>query len=64
MYFISKGQCMVIEKRFKQMGYRKLRILKESEYFGEIGLMYNCNRTMNVMSITHGNLAELSREML
>ena len=48
MFFIQSGDCavnVVDDRRQEIIGHR---LLVEGNYFGEIGLIYNCNRTATV----------------
>ena len=59
-YLIAKGACQVniIDEKKKD---RRLKTLRSSDYFGEISLIYGCNRTATVKSTKYSQLAKLTR---
>ena len=61
LYLIAKGECQVsiIDEKKKE---RKLKKLRHSDYFGEISLIYGCNRTATVVSTKYSQLAKLTKE--
>ena len=61
MFYITSGDCVVniIDNENKNIiGHR---LLVEGDHFGEIGLIYKCNRTASVVSRNYIFLAILSR---
>lgn len=57
MYFISKGNC-VVNIYDKDMKNRvAIRLLNEGDHFGEISLLYKCNRTCTVVSRNYNTIA-------
>ena len=59
IFFILKGQCKVILRN--DHGGGRVRTLKESQYFGEIGLFYDCERTATVKSHSYDMFASIRR---
>ena len=59
-YLIAKGACHVniIDEKKKD---RYLKTLRSSDYFGEISLIYGCNRTATVKSTKYSQLAKLKK---
>lgn len=72
MYLIAKGACEVTFLDEKIMGNQTKpqakdakningkRTLRQSDYFGEISLVYGCKRTANVSSTKYSTLAKLT----
>ena len=60
MFFIAKGQCSVQERNPKSRKFEQIRTLKSNEHFGEISLIYNCRRTMKIISKKYSILAVIS----
>jgi len=48
MYFISSGDCAVNIIDHNNQEYVGHKLLVLGAHFGEIGLIYNCNRTASV----------------
>ena len=46
------------------LNFKRLRVLKENSHFGEVGLIYNCKRTMSVEIMKYSVLAKLTKENL
>ena len=49
-------------KDCSRLKFKPLTYLEEGAHFGEVGLIYNCNRTMTVMTQKYSTLAKLSGE--
>lgn len=75
MYLIAKGACEVTfidEKNSKSVPTKDStkgkdnmtgkRTLRQSDYFGEISMVYGCKRTANVESSKYSTLAKLTYE--
>ena len=60
MYFIAKGQCSVEERIHKTRRFEHIKTLKTNDHFGEISLIYNCRRTMKIISKKYSILAVIS----
>ena len=61
MFIIAKGECtvnVVDERKREDTGHR---ILRAGDYFGEIALLYGCQRTSTVISTKYSTLATLTR---
>ena len=48
MFFISSGECVVNITDDKRRLKTNHRLIVEGDHFGEIGLIYHCNRTASV----------------
>lgn len=66
MFFIAKGECNVMVKDKLYEGHEELlvRTLQPGEHFGEISLLYGCNRTATVSANNYCTLAKLSKSHL
>ena len=60
MYVIAKGACEVTIIDQKK-SVQTMPILRPSDYFGEIGLIYGCSRTATVKSFKYSTLAMLKK---
>ena len=49
---------MTDENGFEHMG---IRLLTEGEHFGEIALIFKCQRTASVVSLNYNTLARLGK---
>ena len=49
-YLIAKGRCLVIvQDKFKERNEEKIvRVLEPGDHFGEISMIYNCQRSATV----------------
>jgi len=63
MYFIVNGDCLVIIKEHDRKS-KIARLLYDGQHFGEIGLLYGCDRTASIMSRNYNTLAKLNRNDL
>ena len=61
MYFISKGDCIVNVKDRFETTHVAHRLLVEGDHFGEIALIYNCKRTVSVISRNFNTMASLNK---
>lgn len=59
MYFIASGYCEV-EVLDERKNYHRVRLLKESDHFGELGLLYHTYRTATVRTITYTSCASIN----
>lgn len=62
MYFISSGDCAVNIIDHNNQEYVGHKLLVLGAHFGEIGLIYNCNRTASVQSRNYNTMATLDRQ--
>lgn len=60
MYFIQSGDCVLDLIDHSKNEYMFPNILVNGDHFGEIALIYNCNRTCTVTSRFYNTLAKLS----
>jgi hypothetical protein len=60
MYFISKGIVEVLATD----GRTRIALLEDGEYFGEIGILLNCCRTVSVRAVSPCVLASITKESL
>jgi len=60
MYFVQKGDAAV--NIIDQNGFlhQAIKLLRVGDHFGEISLMFRCNRTATVLSMNYNNFAFLS----
>lgn len=63
MFFIAKGKCAVNYKGPNKQEHNDYKILKPGDYFGEISLIYDCRRTMTVISKNYSTMAKLSKAL-
>lgn len=61
MYFIAKGECAVNIIDEKRRLIKDFKILRIGDYFGEIALLYGCQRSATVISKKYSTLAMLSK---
>ena len=61
MYFIAKGGCSVVIRDEKKKE-TQVRVLKEGDHFGEIGMIYKCRRSAHVSSLNYNTMAILDEE--
>ena len=61
LFIIAKGECSVEMLDHKQ-NLNKLRRLRPGDFFGEISLLYGCERTADVISQKYSTLAKLRKE--
>ena len=61
-YYIGKGNCKVTvkNKRGKEV---VVRTLLQGEHFGEISLIYNCDRTATVISMNYNTFAVMKHHL-
>jgi len=62
MLFISSGDCAVNIIDNNRETYTGHRLLVEGDHFGEIGLIYDCNRTASVQSRNYNTMATISKQ--
>jgi CRP-like cAMP-binding protein len=62
MYIIARGECVVNIRDEKNKLLKKYKILRPSEYFGEISLIFGCKRTATIVSRKYTTLAKLSKQ--
>jgi len=60
MYFLSKGDCVVNIKDQRGTDHFAFRLLTTGDYFGEISMVYRCNRTASVVSRNYNTMARIS----
>ena len=60
MYFISKGLVEILATD----GISQIALLDDGCYFGEIGILLNCCRTVSVKAVVSSILAQISKEEL
>lgn len=60
MYFIIKGECVVLLRDFEGKQHM-IRMIHEGHQFGEIGLIYNRTRTASVLTKNYAILARISK---
>lgn len=61
MFWVARGRACVLRRDLAEGGFKRLKILSEGEHFGEVGLLYNCPRTMAVETHKYSILARLAR---
>lgn len=62
LYYIMQGDC-VIGNEYKGQDIKKLKqiqMLVEGDQFGEIGLIFNCQRTCTIISRSYSTMARLT----
>lgn len=59
MYFLGKGQCMVNVRDQNGIEHDGIRVLNEGDHFGEIGLIFKCQRSASVVCRNYNTLARL-----
>ena len=62
MYYVGKGDCQVKIKNAngKEVFVRKLVL---GQHFGEIGLIYGCERTATVYSMNYNTYAVMKKQL-
>jgi CRP-like cAMP-binding protein len=60
MYFIAKGDCSVSIRDEKRKEIKNVRKLNPGDQFGEISLVYGCNRTATVSAGNYSTFAKLT----
>lgn len=61
MFFIASGKCEV-EIQDEHKRNHLVRYLRPADYFGEIGLIYNTQRSATVKTSVYSSLANISKE--
>ena len=66
-FFIAKGTCTVEvmstdKVHENEQDWKRVKILGENEYFGEIALLYETTRTARVATVNYTTLGVLSKE--
>jgi CRP-like cAMP-binding protein len=61
MYFIAKGECAVNIIDEKKRVIEDYKILRIGDYFGEVALIYGCQRSATVISKKYSTLAKLTK---
>jgi cAMP-dependent protein kinase regulator len=64
MYFLVSGDCMVFQQDLNGNEHCNAKLLTRSDHFGEIGILYNCERTCTIRSVTYNILARISKPKL
>lgn len=64
LYFISSGSCQVSQISHYRQEKVHRKLLSFGDHFGEIGCLYNCNRTCTVTPIDYNILARISKARL
>lgn len=59
MYFIMQGDCTVSLIDENREEHIAVALLTEGSHFGEIGLIYGCERTATVISRNYNTMAIL-----
>jgi CRP-like cAMP-binding protein len=64
LYFIAKGRCQVwVNDKFQDRWEDKMvRILNPGDHFGEISMLYACNRSATVIALNYCTCARLNRQ--
>lgn len=64
IYFIAKGKCKVLvrDKFTDRFEEKQVRTLEAGSHFGEIGMLYGCNRSATVISINYCTCAKINRQ--
>jgi len=60
MYFLSKGDCVVNIKDNRGQEHVAVKLLTEGDYFGEIALIYSCQRSASIVSRNYNTMARIS----
>ncbi len=61
MFYIISGDCVVNIKDDKNVVKMGHRLLVEGDHFGEIGLIYGCQRTASIQSRNYNTMATLGK---
>lgn len=61
MYLVARGECVVNIKDEQGKLIKDFKTLTPSDYFGEIGLIYDCKRTATVVSRKYTTLAKMTK---
>jgi CRP-like cAMP-binding protein len=63
-YFIAEGSCEVTMIDYKNNQAKSMcRELNQGNYFGEIGLIFNCKRTATVKSTNYCTFARIHKKV-
>ena len=62
MYLIAKGECIVNIRDENNRMIKNHKILTQSDYFGEISMLYGCKRTATITSRKYSTLAKLTQK--
>lgn len=60
MFFIQTGDCILNLMDHNRQEYMPPRLLVPGEHFGEIGALYNCQRTCTIIGRFYNTLAQLT----
>jgi len=55
-YYVGKGDCKVTVKNFRGKEIQVNKLV-EGHHFGEISMIYNCERTATVYSMNYNTFA-------
>jgi ATP-binding cassette, subfamily B, bacterial len=64
LYYITVGDCIVNVVDQNNVELQNIRLLVEGDHFGEIALLYNCERTCTVISRNYNTMARLEYKSL
>jgi CRP-like cAMP-binding protein len=59
MFYIINGDCVVNVTDHKRVTHTAIRFLVEGDHFGEISLLYGCQRSCSVVSRNYSTMARL-----
>ena len=64
IYFIAKGKCRVLvkEKFTERTEEMKVAELNPGSHFGEVSMLYNCNRSATVQASYYLTCAKINRQ--
>jgi len=64
MFFIARGKCKVIvrDKFTDRFEDKNIRTLESGSHFGEISMLYQCNRSATVISINYCTCAKINKQ--
>lgn len=62
MYFIVRGDCSISIKSFDEKIHDTTNLLVEGHHFGEISMLFKCQRTATVIARNYNTIAGLKRD--
>ena len=62
LYYVGKGDCKV-NVRDNSGKEQFVRRLDEGDHFGEVSIIYNCQRTATVISMNYNTFAVMTQQL-
>ena len=60
LYFISSGDCVIKQQDHNNYTHLFMKLLTEGDVFGEISVIYQCERTTTIICRNYNQIARLT----